>query len=75
MLKLTNTSYAEILNYWPIVKCIITLYLFIILLRYAGRNISSNESTLITVDAVSGCGHSLWKKDKRLINLSEQAKV
>jgi len=41
MLKVINLSYAEMLGDRPITECIVTLYLFIILLRYAGRYISA----------------------------------
>ena len=64
MLKVINPFYAKILGHRPMTKCIVALYLFIILLRYAGRyisvevkvngNISRPPHTLITVDAVSG---------------------
>ena len=69
MLKVINLSYAEMLDDRPIIECIVALYLFIILLRYAGRyisvvvkvngNIDQLPHILITVDAVSSCDHSL----------------
>ena len=40
-----------------------------------GGNVDRPPHILITVDAVSSCGHSLRTKDKKLINLSEQAKI
>ena len=58
MLRVTNLSYAATHGHRPMIMCIVTLYLFIILLRCAGRCISavviSLPHTLITVSAVSG---------------------